>query len=322
MKTNKRTPKDAPSPDSNASRKVIKVDHDGDNPDYSSDVRKKIQGSNRTGQACDRCRVRSALSLSRPLLTEQMRKMRCDGSLDGCAPCVQTQTPCKTTDRITGIANERGYVKRLEQRIKNLEKHIRRLEDRLTSVGEDVKPFELSSDPPVALLQWKDPTEQLSHQQWDPVAAGPEQYAPQDHPVVDNVCDRLPEFRSGLTGDNYLGVSSGNSFISSIRGTAMNVLGAEIDLADYMSPDLDEPERPLFGHEYPLNKSYHAFVRTAYSGNPKAQKVPLPPQDEGIMYSEWYFRMVNPYMPILHKPTFLSMVSKSAKAFSSPMLIV
>ena len=247
-----------------------------------------------------------------------MRKMRCDGRPDGCAPCVQNQTPCKTTDRMTGIANERGHVKRLEQRIKNLEKHIRRLEDRLTSIGEDVKPFELSSNP---ALQWKDPTEQQSHQKWDTIDAGPEQYDSQDPPVVDNACG-LPEFRSGLTGDNYLGVSSGNSFISSIRGTAMNVLGAEIDLADYMSPDLDEPERPLFGHEYPLNKSYHAFVQTAYSGNPRAQKVPLPPQNEGIMYLEWYFRMVNPYMPILHKPTFLSMVSTPSKAFGSPMLIV
>ena len=57
MKTNKRPPKDSPSPDSNASRKSIKADHDGDHPDYSSDVRKKLQGSNRTGQACDRCRV-------------------------------------------------------------------------------------------------------------------------------------------------------------------------------------------------------------------------------------------------------------------------
>ena len=53
---------------------------------------------------------------------------------------------------MTGIANERGHVKRLEQRIKNLEKHLCGLEDRLTSLGQDVKPFGLSGDADVASL--------------------------------------------------------------------------------------------------------------------------------------------------------------------------
>lgn len=235
--------------------------------------------------------------------------MRCDGRPDGCAPCVQNQTPCKTTDRMTGIANERGHVKRLEQRIKNLEKHIRGLEDRLTSVGEDVKLFGLDSDPDGALLQWDKSNEQQAHQTWETRETGPGQYAHlQDPTELDAAPDRLPDFRRGLTGNNYLGVSSGNSFISSIRGTAMNMLGAEIDLADYTSSDLDEPDQPMFEHDYPLNKSYHAFVRTAYGGNSKAQKIGLPPPEEGVTYLRWYIRIVYPYMPFLHKPTLVRMV--------------
>ncbi|KAL8825597.1 MAG: hypothetical protein Q9191_004317 [Dirinaria sp. TL-2023a] len=297
MKASNKRPLQAPSsPQDFTSRKVVKVEHDGDPPDYSSDVRKKIQTSNRTGQACDRCR---------------MRKMRCDGRPDGCAPCVQNQTPCKTTDRMTGIANERGHVKRLEQRIKNLEKHIHGLEDRLTSVGEDVKPFDLSGDADVAPLQWHDPKEHQSPQKWEMRDTGPEQCVPfQDPAVLHSAPHRLPDFRSGLDGNNYLGVSSGNSFISSIRGTAMNVLGAEIDLADYKSSDLDEPDRPMFGQDYALNKSYHAFVRTAYSGGSKAQEVGFPPPEEGLKYLRWYIRMVHPYTPFLHKPTFIRMLGR------------
>lgn len=37
--------------------KVIKTENDATGADYSQDVKKKINASNRTGQACDRCRV-------------------------------------------------------------------------------------------------------------------------------------------------------------------------------------------------------------------------------------------------------------------------
>ena len=249
----------------------------------------------------------------------QMRKMRCDGRLDGCGPCTQNQTPCRTTDRMTGIANERGHVKRLEHRIRDLDNHIRGLEGRLTSLGADVKPFKLQSDSSVApLLQWNKDQEQGSRQDWEAEGSGASvngdeaTYSPSPNekstsPSLDGA-NRLPEFRDGLAGDNYLGVSSGNSFISSIRGTAMNVLGAEIDLADYMSPDMDEPDSSTFGAEYPLNKSYRAFVQTAYNSGPKPQEVQLPPEKEGRTYAEWYFRVINPYLPMLHKPRFLAMV--------------
>ena len=37
--------------------KIIKTEKDATPADYSQDVKKKINASNRTGQACDRCRV-------------------------------------------------------------------------------------------------------------------------------------------------------------------------------------------------------------------------------------------------------------------------
>lgn len=119
----------------------------------------------------------------------------------------------------------------------------------------------------------------------------------------------LPDYRGNLAGNNYLGVSSGNSFLSSIRGTSLNVFGMQIDLADYTSTDLDEPDPATFLTQPVYNKSYHAFVYSAFSANPKMAKVNLPPREEGIVYAEWYFRVINPYLPILHKPTFLNLVS-------------
>ncbi|KAL9042907.1 MAG: hypothetical protein Q9214_003649, partial [Letrouitia sp. 1 TL-2023] len=124
---------------------------------------------------------------------------------------------------------------------------------------------------------------------------------------------RLPDFRDGLTGDNYLGVSSGNYFISSIRGTVLNVLGMEIDLADYMHADLDEPDPSKYDEEPVYNKSYSSFIFTAFSSKAKIKEMDLPPREEGFRCTEWYFKMVNPYLPVLHKPSHMKLVSPPFK---------
>ena len=216
---------------------------------------------------------------------------------------------------MTGIANERGHVKRLEHRIRELEDHIRGLEGRLMSLGEDVKPLNLDHHPTTALLQSNESPEQEPPLALESMNTYVEPYSlsQRTSPDSDDTSNRLPQFRHGLSGDNYLGVSSGNSFISSIRGTALNVLGVEIDLANYMSADMDEPDPSTFGSEYPFNKSYHAFVQTAYGSNPKPPKVPLPPRNEGMTYAQWYFRIQSPFFPFLHRPTFLLMVSAPTK---------
>ena len=48
---------------------------------------------------------------------------------------------------------------------------------------------------------------------------------------------RLSEFRTGCIGDNYLGVSSGNSWLSPIEGTSVSLFGATLDLAEYIPED-------------------------------------------------------------------------------------
>lgn len=241
--------------------------------------------------------------------------MRCDDMPDGCAPCMQNQSACQTTDRNTGEAVVRGHVKRLQRRIQELE-------DRLTSMGVDIKSSDRYANPSTApLLQWSDDHGNTSHHVWenhghdiDSVQLGIPQYATNGHRSLsdltpDTAVTRLPQFRGGLAGNNYLGVSSGNSFVSSIRGTSLNVLGVEIDLADYMSADLDEPDPTSFLTKPVYNKSYHAFVHTAFSGKSKIEKPELPPRGEGLTYAQWYFRVINPYLPLLHKPTFMSTVS-------------
>lgn len=118
----------------------------------------------------------------------------------------------------------------------------------------------------------------------------------------------LPTFRAGNNGDSsYLGVSLGNSNLSSIKGTALSILGMEIDIADFESVDMDEPEPSLL-HTQLYNKSYQAFLQTALNINPRLDRVELPPREEGFMYAQWYFRVVSPYHPLLHRPSFFKLV--------------
>lgn len=124
-----------------------------------------------------------------------------------------------------------------------------------------------------------------------------------------NIFQALPTFRSGCTGDNYLGVSPGNSNLSSIKGTALSILGMEIDIADFDSIDMDEPDASVF-HPQLYNKSYQAFLQSALNINPRIEKVELPSSSDGLMYAQWYFRHINPYLPLLHKGTFIKLVSR------------
>lgn len=117
----------------------------------------------------------------------------------------------------------------------------------------------------------------------------------------------LPSFRSGCTGDNYLGVSSGNASLSAIKGTALSILGMEIDIADFPSEDMDEPNPAVF-HQQLYNKSYQAYLQTSLNINPKVEKPKLPEHSEGVTYAQWFFRIINPFIPILHKPSFMTLV--------------
>lgn len=304
----KRKADDDPSFGNNV--KIIKTEKDAIAADYSQDVKKKINASNRTGQACDRCRV---------------RKMRCDDNVNGCAPCLQNQSECKTTDRITGKATVRGYVQSLERRLEELESHNRLLQGRLASLGEDVLDIELQikyEDPATAsLVQWHEEQRVGNRSAWDKSGEGTRGSDHSGSSFRGNIIggptsaeespSRLPRFRDGLAGNNYLGVSTGSSLLSSIRGTSMNVLGMEIDLADYMSADLDEPDPTPAGNRPPVyNKSYQAFVLTAFGTSPKLSKVELPPRSEGLNHAHLYFRVTNPYVPVIHKPSFMDTLTR------------
>jgi hypothetical protein len=108
----------------------------------------------------------------------------------------------------------------------------------------------------------------------------------------------LPQFKHGSIGDNYLGVGSGDSSLSHIRGTSLSVFGHEINITDYMSDEAEYDNSAM---------SYTALVKVALGGEP-VEPVELPPYHTLKEYAMWYLRSLNPYTMLVHKPTFMKLI--------------
>lgn len=259
---------------------------------------KKASGaSTRTGQACDRCKV---------------RKIRCDARPGGCSPCIQNNTECRTTDRITGRATSRGHTEQIENENTAMKMYIIELQQQLRDGG--IQPKEAPSAQNNYGQYWGQ-QQQQQQQQDSHVNNGPV-YPAQSQNVLAATAtaaspmrdDRqtpqggslLPDFRSGCIGDNYLGVSSENGWLSPIEGTSLALFGTKVDLVELMPADSDPAQSGM---------SYRTFLLHAF-GRQQVFRPELPAYEQCKVYAEWYFRSIQNFIPLLHKPDFFALIYK------------
>lgn len=178
--------------------------------------------------------------------------------------------------------------------------------------GIEVKPASAFHDPNAAPYSFGSPGQGAHPQAWMGQSAPPA-YVPgaTNNPLSaqqeTNIFRALPSQRPAVPGDTYLGIGSAHSSLSSIKGTTLSILGMDIDITDFTSSDLDEPDITQ-GHQQLYNKSFQAFLQSTLGVNSRIEKVDLPGRDEGLTYAQWYFRVINPYLPVLHKGTFINLV--------------
>jgi hypothetical protein len=104
----------------------------------------------------------------------------------------------------------------------------------------------------------------------------------------------------------YLGVVAERAGLSSpTSGTKLSILGMQLDVGDFNSPDTDEPNSP--GPSY--NKSYQSFRQTALNQHQRLPKPDLPDYPRMLDLVDSYFKVVNAFIPILHKQAYLQLVS-------------
>jgi hypothetical protein len=114
---------------------------------------------------------------------------------------------------------------------------------------------------------------------------------------------RGASFRPGTANTHYLGMSAGNSYLSSMKAIALSLLGIDIDLS---ALDPSEPAGHASANQ--TDESYGSCLSTIFNVNPNVPKAELPPKEEGMQYINYFFIISHPYLPILHIPSFINMV--------------
>ncbi|KAJ5523276.1 hypothetical protein N7513_012820 [Penicillium frequentans] len=110
-------------------------------PEYSelvrNDHRKKKETSERSRQACDRCRI---------------RKMRCLVGSDTapCFQCLQDHKECFVTDRGTNQTFKRGEPGRMKRKITELEEEVTGLQEKVRKLEDQVTGFEAAFEISIA----------------------------------------------------------------------------------------------------------------------------------------------------------------------------
>ncbi|KAF6843707.1 transcription factor [Colletotrichum musicola] len=278
--------------------KLPRLDKAGGQEDFSSVVKNRLSSYTRTGQACDRCKV---------------RKIRCDALPEGCSHCVNQSLDCFVTDRVTGRTERRGYMQELEREKADMANHIRDLEKLLESNGIEVKPWNWSpygmAYPPPGVT-------------YDHVGNAVEDPAEKDAwTKVGSVWVKNYNFKPAASrsfprtalqsrpAHNHLGVGSDSAPLSSIKGTQLSILGTTIDVTSFDAPDMDEPVPDAKVSQPLYNKSLQSFLQSCMNINPPVD-IELPSRSDAFTYSEWYFLMIWPFLPVLHKPTFMNILTR------------
>ncbi|GAB0145199.1 hypothetical protein EsHS_00005640 [Epichloe bromicola] len=270
--------------------------------DFSSVVKNRLQSYSRTGQACDRCKV---------------RKIRCDALPEGCSHCINLNLECFVTDRVTGRTERRGYMQQLERERNSMISRIRDLERLCAEKGVEVKPWEHQGAPSARSSSEAAHSEtadanggSTSTESWS--RYGSLHIKDTSSQKMDDGIIRwkIPRNEWQTRPEETIwGVVGDDAPLSSLKGTTLTLLGTTIETTSFDAPDVDEPP-PDIDFSTPLyNKSVQSFLRSLMGVNPAVQ-VDLPTRGNAFMYAEWYFISVAAFMPVLHKPSFMKLLAR------------
>lgn len=198
--------------------------------------------------------------------------MRCDPNPAGCGACQLKNLRCVTTDRITGRPSERGQSDRLQVELMDLRRHLAAYQQKYGHMDD----AELAASD--AYQNVPTPTAYLNHHT--------RPFEPPDSQLAAS-CDK--------NGPHY----------GPIHGTMVDIFDGEIDIADFHSPDMAESGHnsgPVYNH------STSSFVRTI-GGAQRPDRPTLPPKEEALKLIENYLKTLNTYVPLLHGPSVMELVS-------------
>lgn len=200
-------------------------------------------------------------------------------------------------------------MQQLEREKTDMLTHIRDLEKLLSDNGVQTRPFQWSAygqgfPPGVTYDTMGNPvSDATSKEQWTQLGSVWVKNYAQKKASSNNSQPAL----DWTPVDAHLGVTMDNAPLSSVKGTQLSLLGATIDITGFDAPDMDGPVPGTSMTDPLYNKSPQAFLNSCMKVNPPLD-VDLPSREEAFTYAEWFFLMVHPFVPMLHKPSFFRLV--------------
>jgi hypothetical protein len=92
-----------------------------------------------------------------------------------------------------------------------------------------------------------------------------------------------------------------------IHETIIDFVDGEIDIGAFDCPDMAETMRISQAH-LPLNNSRRSSLTTIL-GAQKPEKPQMPSRDDALSFIDNYQKVIAPYVPIVHGPTFRKQVN-------------
>lgn len=196
--------------------------------------------------------------------------------------------------------------------------HIRALEKMLADNGIEVKAWSQTAPrngrAVPASYDCNNPDQSIpetnGHDPWARASNGGAWSASQQEPPETPMPSRFTKsLLDSRPDDHHLGVGKDEGPMSSINGSQLSILGATIDVTSFDCADIDEPTPSQQGSVPLYNKSIRSLWQSVHRVNPPPN-VQLPPRSEGLQYAEWYFSIMGPFLPVLHKPTVINLVCR------------
>ena len=253
------------------------------------------------------------------------------------------------TDPLTLTPTYRGEFEYLERKVAEQNGEIKELLNKLRDLGQDVLPYLERDEETEKYEAWTTAKASNDVKPWDrddkqhgAVPSRPMVFQPKQNDEnvgarngADDVSEpdqlpieasnrsvgdapSLPDVRIGLAPRNYVGISN-NLSTKTDPGIRLNMLGWEIDIASFTGDTEDESEElPTFTQ--PLyDRSYRSFIATAYGLQPKIPRPQIPSRQEAFTYATQYLYITGAFVPILHKPTLMKLVSPIFTAVRIPI---
>ncbi|KAK9240818.1 fungal-specific transcription factor domain-containing protein [Lipomyces kononenkoae] len=179
-----------------------------------SPVPSKRKGS-RTGQACDRCKL---------------RKIKCNATNGACTPCTLARVPCTNTDLNSRRAVPRGYVESLESQVASFKSRVQELESILVKLAPSIDLANLPRPDQVSVLkqQHSSPTVLPSIETLTSITLPPGQSAERKYDDT-----RLPVY----VGEH---LSSPDQRVGSWDEATLSIFGIHINLRDLAPGNLGD----------------------------------------------------------------------------------